>query len=356
MVQCGVYRMDFGPLFYYGSSKDLETRKRSHIRSLQRGKRAPKKLQEAFHMYGKPRFVVVAKCRDEYLARELETLILQTCWGDKRLLNYQSKAHQKYNGKGRTVIFNGRKYESFRSAYQAEKPECQITAFKKHVLAGAKNTMELEAALIESAKINERKRPYPSSELACFWNNRYWPSLMSAYKESALDVCIAGFKSAVDAFYASDLQYWVGKERTVGGFMFHGSKDYYVFTGQTKRKAFWNLPPIEQVRHKISQQSFTWESYKSQIRPVNWSSVKITEIKNSPIKCFWNGRWHKTYKLAHASSVYHNVRAYDMFVRDVQAGRASDKDLTRYLIKISQKWRHNKLKLEQMELSNKLFA
>lgn len=356
MVQCGVYRMDFGPLFYYGSSKDLQTRKRSHFRSLQRGKRAPKKLQQAFDAYGKPRFTVIAECGDEYLARELETLILQTCWGDECLLNHQSKSHQKYNGKGRTVVFNGRKYESFRSAYTAEKPKCQITAFKKHVLAGARNTAELEAALIESAKVNERKRPYPSSELACFWNNRYWPSLMSAHKQSAIDVCISGFQSALEATYSSDLEYWVGKERQVDGFTFHGPKDYYVFTGQAKPKRFWDLPPIKQVRGKISKESLTWKSYKSQIRPVNWSSIKVSSIESSPIKCFWNGRWHKTYRLAHSLSIYRDARPYDRFVVDVQAGCSSDIDLAKHLTEISQKWRHNKLKLEQMELSSKLLA
>lgn len=356
MVQCGVYRMDFGPLFYYGSSKDLETRRRSHFRSLQRGKRAPKKLQEAFDAYGKPRFTVVAECTDEYLARELETLILQTCWGDECLLNHQSKSHQKYNGKGRTVVFNSRKYESFRSAYRAEKPECQITAFKKHVLAGARNTAELEAALIESAKVNERKRPYPSSELVCFWNNRYWPSVMSAHKESELDLCIAGLKAALSARYSSDLEYWVGRERRIGGFCFHGSKDYFIFTGQVKPKGFWDLPPIEQVRIRILKESLTWSAYKKQIRSANWSKVPAHSIQNTPIKCFWNNRWWKNYKSAYESSAYYNLYPYERFVKDIRFGRTNDMSLAKHLTRTSRKWRYNKSKLEQMELSSKLLA
>lgn len=95
----GIYRIDIGGNFYYGSSVNLDARIKNHISKLRAGKHRNARLQRCFNKYGESDllFTIVEMCRKE------DTLLLEQKYlsegvGKSNCLNFCKDAFAPMKG------------------------------------------------------------------------------------------------------------------------------------------------------------------------------------------------------------------------------------------------------------------
>lgn len=85
-LKSGVYRIEIGPNFYFGSAVNLVARRRQHFADLKAGRHPNQRMAAAFKKYGEAVFVVVGRCaRSELL--ELEQDLLDRFFAHPRCMN-----------------------------------------------------------------------------------------------------------------------------------------------------------------------------------------------------------------------------------------------------------------------------
>lgn len=319
--------MDFGPMVYYGSSKDLISRKASHMRNLKRGKRSSERLASAYQEHGLPNFAPIAYCKSEALARELEQLILELVGDSPNILNTQKNVHQEYNGTPNPIVFQGILFGSYKEAYEYWKPKCGITCFKSHVKSGASTMLELYAQIDRAKEKIARKKPYKSSRLCCYYNGRFYDSFLKAYECSFVNVSLIRFREFLKKGYESDLEFWVSREAVIDGKKFWSNKAYTIYSGQPAPKMWTKILPIEDVRRVIRENNYCWVDYKRQITKADFLSDNITEIESCRLGCYFNSQWHKFIQGAYDSSKLKNVYSYARFRKMILEGARSDNEI-----------------------------
>lgn len=85
-MTCGIYRIEVGPHFYYGSSKDLRGRERTHRTSLRRGEHHNVRMQNSWNKYQEFSFSTVLECSPSDLLT-LEQGFLDQFYGNEHCLN-----------------------------------------------------------------------------------------------------------------------------------------------------------------------------------------------------------------------------------------------------------------------------
>jgi group I intron endonuclease len=87
----GIYRLDFGNKYYYGSTLRLETRRRQHLRGLEASTHRNHRVQAAYNAHGPFEFRVVELC-EVWELRRLEQLYLDIHYGYPTCLNLSPSA------------------------------------------------------------------------------------------------------------------------------------------------------------------------------------------------------------------------------------------------------------------------
>jgi len=85
-MEAGIYRIDIGPYFYYGRSKDVKRRCMQHMNALRKGTHHNRFMQRAYEKYKKFAFEPIVKCDCKYLPK-LEAELVQLAKNDKRCMN-----------------------------------------------------------------------------------------------------------------------------------------------------------------------------------------------------------------------------------------------------------------------------
>lgn len=85
-MTAGVYRIEIGDSFYYGSSKDLNGRRNSHLSELKRGAHRNPQMQKAWNKYQVLTFTIVEVCAPE-IRHECEQKYIDEFYYDSRCMN-----------------------------------------------------------------------------------------------------------------------------------------------------------------------------------------------------------------------------------------------------------------------------
>jgi hypothetical protein len=206
--QIGIYRIDIGPYFYYGSSRRASSRRSVHLGRLQRNAHSNPKMQQVYNKYQTFKFAIVERASPDDLL-SLEQQYLDRYVGQKHCMNINSKADCGPMANVVSCQWNGVTYESLTSLKVATK----VPSTKYHTASslGIYSDHEWESHLKsehERRKSERRKQGLKSREekmddarrrheakrgysledvckLAVHWNGRWWPSTQEAAAHSA---------------------------------------------------------------------------------------------------------------------------------------------------------------------------
>jgi hypothetical protein len=207
----GIYRIEIGPYYYFGSSCRIVSRRGVHLRLLQQGRHHNPKMQSVYNKYGQFIFSVVETCAIDNL-RDREQVYLDEHVGVKHCMNLNSRADVGPMANAVRAVWNGKEYASM-AALRSE-TKVNSTKYKKAAalnihddyqwnmyLQKKRNerseTIRKRAELLKEMRRKadyerekrkrDAKRGY-SLELICslnfYWNGRYWSSAKEASKSS----------------------------------------------------------------------------------------------------------------------------------------------------------------------------
>lgn len=203
IVTAGVYRIDIGGRYYYGSSVDLTDRRREHLSLLKRGKHTNAYIQELFSKGHKLKYTIVETCHREYV-KFVEQTYLDAHRGKPECLNIQPNAGQYLPTRLRQkTVWNGVTYGSrtewalatgySRGSYckfvkKGAFSDEELTHTKAINLKNARTkywteeekrrAKELHLANAKRKKAEMREQMINQScKLAVYFNGRYWESI-----------------------------------------------------------------------------------------------------------------------------------------------------------------------------------
>jgi hypothetical protein len=206
--QIGIYRIDIGPYFYYGSSRRASSRRSVHLGRLQRNAHGNPKMQQVYNKYQTFKFAIVERASPDDLL-SLEQQYLDRYVGQKHCMNMNPKADCGPMANVVSCQWNGVTYESLTSLKVATK----VPSTKYHRASSLgiysdrawedylkseherrkaqrrkQGLKSREEKLADAKRRNDVKRGYSLEQvckLAIYWNGRWWPSTYEAAAQSA---------------------------------------------------------------------------------------------------------------------------------------------------------------------------
>ena len=185
MEQIGVYRIDIGPYYYYGSSTRMSSRRSVHKGTLERNQHHNIKMQMVYNKHREFRFTVVQECEKHDL-RNVEQRLLEKHFGDRFCMNIKNEVDHNPGGhNAKRIYWNGVWHKS--KADAADFSQLSRHSVLKYSAIGLNSDEEVR----EYHRIKNEKRIEAKSsrirgprfcKLKYYYNNRWWSSMLELAK------------------------------------------------------------------------------------------------------------------------------------------------------------------------------
>jgi hypothetical protein len=185
MEQIGVYRIDVGPYYYYGSSTRISSRRSVHRGTLQRNRHHNIKMQMVYNKHMEFKFTVVEECEKHNLRIVEQRFIDQYCQ-DRFCMNLKAEVDHNPGGhNAQKILWNGAWHKSKADAVQTSK------LGRHSVLKYAAKGLHSDNEVLEYRRIENEKRAEAKSlpirgkrfcKLKYHYNGRWWSSMMDLAK------------------------------------------------------------------------------------------------------------------------------------------------------------------------------
>lgn len=201
----GLYRIDIGPYYYYGSSNQCEKREREHFNMLDSNRHYNQKMQNVYNKHRCFAFDVVEQCETEQSARDVEQSYLDLFYGSRYCMNLSGEATRPPKTVQKTH-WNGKWYPSRILANNASSLNLHINDFRNYYIQGFRSDEEVKEARTQSLIACNRRIEWNGRLVT---NKEVWKRL--GISSDKLSVCVYfGAKNDEDVFRLT--------ENSTGGF------------------------------------------------------------------------------------------------------------------------------------------